>query len=879
MKKFLGALTAVFCLCLTLCVARGEATAVLPDENELAEKTNAILNYLNLSDKDDYDVIFGIYNYICQTVEYDWPATEKTDWDGVSIGYGQTAYEAICQEKAVCAGIANAVTLLLERSGVPCRTVVGYAPSGIGHAWNLVQLDSQWYFMDATNDLAAQTYDYFLKSWTDLGNYQIFSDDAFDISDYTLTDTSYPDANAQLDSYGGFLFNVGLGDISIISYTGTEANLVIPAQINGRSVKRLTQYCIYENSNIETLVVSEGVERISSLFAGACPNLKSITLPASAQLLSNSSSSIVSGLDGFVDSCNAMETVIVAEGNPWLCVIDNVLYNREMTDIIYCPPQNRITSIHIPEGIQEIRSDTFSSNIYLQDVTLPNSVTTIGYWAFSQCSALEKVNIPANCNFIGQYAFHGTQVAEVHLAANTMCVFPAFSSVLETLTADENSPYYYASDNVLFTRDGKLVAYAGRKPDTTYTVPSHVTTIGMHAFQHAGSLERIILSEGLVTIEGGAFYGCESLREITIPPTVTRLEDRTFFDCFNLSRITIPSSVEVINGNHVFANVTGFIIRGEAGSAAQTWAEEHGIAFHDIATEWNVSGTCGDSIVWTLSENGTLQFTGTGSIPEYSVMPWELYLNTIEALVISKGISSLPPHFLRVCRNLTSVSLPEDLTSIGDYAFAGCHSLTHIDLPDNITTIGYYTFADCKALRTAELPARLEYIHSCAFQNCSALSTIEIPEGTQQIDIKAFSSCTALTTLILRPRGTLWIDPEAFNSCSPAVYCFPDTEAEAWARENGFSVVSISLINGILPDDYLETMQVLTLPADLTVIEAEAFMNLPVQVVIVPAGCTAVGSRAFAGCADLVYISLPDGADVAEDTFEGCTNVYVDTGK
>lgn len=950
MKKYLGALTAVFCLCLTLCVARGEATAVLPDENELAEKTNAILNYLNLSDKDDYDVIFGIYNYICQTVEYDWPATEKTDWDGVSIGYGQTAYEAICQEKAVCAGIANAVTLLLERSGVPCRTVVGYDEWGIGHAWNLVELNGLWYFMDATKELGQLTYVRFLKSWDDLGGYSLLNNSDIDFSNYALASVSYTDkADATLDSYGDFQFNSGTGNITITAYTGLEANVIVPAEIDGRKVTRLAQYCFEDNANVRTIVISEGIEQIDSLFAAFCKNLTSISIPSTANLAADSSGAFVTGLGGFVQNCPAMEKITVAEGNPYLCVIDNVLYNKNQTTIIYYPAQNKSTVVRIPDGVQVIQDETFAQNTYLQEVILPDSVKSIGYWAFDQCSSLKKANIPPNCRGIGQYAFAGTQLTEVHIPAATQTIVsPAFSSTLQSITVDEANTDFYVVDNVLFNQYNELLTYAARKADTSYTVPAHTTAIVMYAFRNAGNLQEIILPSGLLRIEHGAFQGCRELEHIEIPDTVTYLGDSAFFDCMSLAKLTIPASVETIGGNNLLANVVGTIIFGSQGSTAHTWAIDNGYAFQDINASWDLSGTCGDSIAWTLSEDGILIISGEGAMLECDPVPWQGYASMITTVSISEGITTIADNAFYCCVNMTSISLPESLTTIGFRAFQECISLTAIHIPDGVTTIKWAAFCSCKslpsitlpdniqqigtsmfqncealtqvtlprslttidssafsgckslksielpdnlisiearafesctALESIELPQSLRFLNWLSFMHCSSLKTIEIPEGIYQLRGEIFSECIALTAIIIHSESIPDIATDTFAGCDAMLYCHPGSEFESWALSNGYKVAPISLIDGILPDDYLETMQVLTLPADLTVIEAEAFMNLPVQVVIVPAGCTAVGSRAFAGCADLVYISLPDGADVAEDAFEGCTNVYVDTGK
>ena len=919
MKKRFVILLVYICM---LVFAAGSAMAAnLPDEAALNAKTSAILDYLNLSGEGDYEKIFSVYNYICQTVEYDWEVLDAPpEWDGVSTGYGQTAYEALCGEKAVCAGISEAITLLLNKLGVPCKTVIGFAPSGIAHAWNLVKLDGQWYFLDATNDLNAENYSAFLKCWSDLGDYRISSENGLNISDYNLASTSYPgSATARLDSCDGFSFNAGLGDITIVAYSGSEENLVIPAELNGRKVKRLTKYCIYENSSLKTLVVSEGIENVSSLFVSSCPYLTSISLPSTARLPANTSDSIVTGMDGFVEYCYAMETVTVAAGNPWLRVIDNTLYTADLSELIYYPPQSKLTALHIADGVKKIRSEAFAGNAYLKEIVLPESVTSIGYWAFSGCGSLEKANIPANCMQIGQYAFQSTKVSEVHIPAKAVCVFPAFSSVLEKLTVDENNPNYYAVDNVLFTRDGKLAVYAARKPDTSYTVPDHVTTIEMHAFDNASNLKHIALSEGIRDICEYAFYGCTGLTEITIPESVTTISSGAFFDCRSLGLVVIPASVTEINGSYVFANAESVIIVGEPGSAALTWADANGFLFRDASLPWDVSGTC-DNIAWSLSEDGVLHITGTGAIQPCCSDAWAPYATCVKSVIIDEGITAVGSSAFARHFNLESISLPQSVTEIGNRSFAGCRGLKNIDLSDGLTSLldfafldcsmlesidlpdtltdlregvfygctslkcvtlpekteyaGYQLFKDCTSLESVTLPDGLLGISPCAFENCTALTSVDLPASLVWIQDNAFSGCSALSSLTIRSDTLPAIGIDVFPECDLTVYCHLGTDVEAWAVSNGFRAASLILTDGVLPDDYMDTMRVLSLPAQVTVIEAEAFMHLPVQVVLLPSTCTSIGSRAFADCTALVYVRLPEDATVADDAFEGCSDIF-----
>lgn len=740
------------------------ATTISTKTDDLSNTVASILAYLDLNSADDYDIIYSVYNYICQTVEYDWDAINNFPWDGESTDCGQTAYEALCEEKAVCAGIARAITLLLEEMDIPCKTVIGYQ-AGIGHAWNLVQLDEQWYFLDATADLGQPVYGQFLQSWDDLGDYAVSSESGFDIAEFDLANHSYVDnVAAQLDSYEGFSFNLGLGDITILSYTGGEKTVVIPSEIKGRKVKRLAQYCIQGNMAIEKLVVSEGIERINVLFVGSCPSLRSIELPSTANFISGENDAFVCGL-GFVDACNMLETITVPESNPYLCVVDNVLYDKEMRTLICYPAKKQGAVFQVPQSVQRIGNDAFALNLEIEEVLLPNYIEYIGYYAFSQCGNLKRINIPEACTTIGQYAFQNTSVLELHLpAALEVIISPAFGSRLQTITVDEGNPLFYAVDDVLFSRSGVLILYAAKKEETYYAIPSGIKEISWRAFAYADNLEEIQIPSGVVAVGWHAFEGCMRLREVNLPETVEWLDEGVFFDCRALERLTIPASITMPNDSTMLANVTGTVIWGASGSSAQLWAEQYGYAFHDISTPWNASGICGDDASWLLTEDGVLQISGTGAMYDFDPAPWSIYTNMIKKVVISEGITSIGANAFARCPKITAVEIPDSVTSIGDTVFGLCTSLKSIDLPDSVTYLGHYVFWQCSALEKITLPENVNQLGCYAFWACSALEEVELPENLQSIGDYAFYQCLALKTIDL-PTGLQVIGPRAFSEC------------------------------------------------------------------------------------------------------------------
>lgn len=185
------------------------------------------------------------------------------------------------------------------------------------------------------------------------------------------------------------------------------------------------------------------------------------------------------------------------------------------------------------------------------------------------------------------------------------------------------------------------------------------------------------------------------------------------------------------------------------------------------------SGTTGD-LTWTLT-NGTLTISGKGNMGSYGAEPkfrppWLANEDEIHTVIVENGVKSIGEYAFHSLENITSVSLPEtlttiedsgfgfckkltsiqlpaSLTSIGAYVFRQCENLESIILPDGITTIGNMTFYDCKKLKSVTLPANLTFISQYAFANCTALESITLPASVATLEMYAFQNTTSLTTI------------------------------------------------------------------------------------------------------------------------------------
>lgn len=217
------------------------------------------------------------------------------------------------------------------------------------------------------------------------------------------------------------------------------------------------------------------------------------------------------------------------------------------------------------------------------------------------------------------------------------------------------------------------------------------------------------------------------------------------------------------------------------------------------------SGMCGaqgSNLTWTYYDNGELVIEGSGEMTNYSSggQPWSEYRRQIVSISIPDGITSIGNYAFSQC-NISSILIPNGTTKIGDSAFFGITNIVEVEIPDSVTTIGqgafsYCTsltniilsdslaaisdlmFSNCTNIETINLPSSIKGIGSFAFSDCRKLSSIELPEGAVFIGNNAFSGCTNLQSVSL-PTSIKWIRDKAFIGCSRLTDVYYSGTAEA----------------------------------------------------------------------------------------------------
>ena len=230
--------------------------------------------------------------------------------------------------------------------------------------------------------------------------------------------------------------------------------------------------------------------------------------------------------------CSALESIEVEEGNPVLCAVDGVLFNKEKTRLYSYPAADSRTSYTVPKGVTWIDDAAFASNHHLVSISLPDDVTSLGNSAFYDCINLEEVSLPSGLKTLAGYLFWNCQ----HL---------------KSITIPEGVTHL----------GGNL--FNGCTSLTSVTMPESVTTTDYSVFENCKSLKHVILSANLDQINHNMFLNCSSLEEIQIPKNVTSVMTNAFKGCKALKTLDLPESVYRL-GDYVFSEckLESLYIRG-----------------------------------------------------------------------------------------------------------------------------------------------------------------------------------------------------------------------------------------------------------------------------------------------------------------------------
>lgn len=393
-------------------------------------------------------------------------------------------------------------------------------------------------------------------------------------------------------------------------------------------------------------------------------------------------------------------------------------------------------------------------------------------------------------------------------------------------------------DNLAWDLTGGVLTVSGTGAMADY---ASATPAPWDAYK--ASINSVVVNNGVTTVGNYAFYNIDAMTSVTMPNSVTTVGKYAFYGCDGLTAIEIPKGITSV-GYRALDNCA-----------------------HLSAVVWN-------------AKKCNYKFEYPSHIKSYT------FGEEVETLATSccDGMSEL-----------TSIVIPNSVTSIGYRAFTGCSKLASVTIGNSVTSIGDEVFWNCTALTSIEIPNSVTSIGSWVFKGCSALSTVTMGSSIASLGEQVFYNLESLAKVTCKAVVPPTLGNECFKYASRYDLLVPagseDAYAEAWTQSQWKSIDAIAdpyLASGTCGTNLTWTLSysgVLTISGTGAMTDWSSAAAVPwsgehaaVKSVAIGSGVTSIGGYAFHKFTGLTEITIPENiATIGTHAFADCTGLVTMT--
>ena len=536
-------------------------------------------------------------------------------------------------------------------------------------------------------------------------------------------------------------------------------------------------YSMFSNcTQLTSVSLPSGLKRIGSCLFLGCTRLSAITIPSSVTTIESNA----------FTHCDSITAITLPGGL------------RTMGDAV-CSQMAKLTTATVSGGVTYLSNYAFNDCPSLKTITLPNTVKSIGICAFRYDTALKDVyfngsvtqwtsiqiagegnsalyNADVHCTGLSAPTVTGGNDAQGRPTLKWNAVSGAAKYEVYRARSKDGDYIKYSTvtgtsyTNISYIENGNTYYYKVRALDANGTAGAWSSIVSVtYRAASTGTLSAPTVTggndaQGRPTLNWNAVTGAAKYEVYR-----ARSKDGDYIKYSTVTGTSYTNTSYIENGNTYYYKVRALDANGTAGA----WSSIVSVTYRKPAAATVASGKCGDSAKWTLDAAGTLTISGSGKTWDFidedwnANAPWydvSLRLR-IKKVVVEKGITYVGTWAFYDCSEMTSVSLPTTLETMGASVFMDCTSLTSVTIPDGVTFISGDFFWGCTSLKSVTLPDSLWETGGCTFMYCTSLTSVRLPATLLSISWQMFKDCKSLTSLTI-PRSVVNVMQDAFSGCT-----------------------------------------------------------------------------------------------------------------